>query len=438
MTSQYLRPHHELFIPFSHLWKKQNGLPHSFLIPHLISSTIRQLRLNSNNSKAYIPHRLVQPAQVESFICQSHSSIWTPLHDVGPGLKRGSVLTIASWNLNWSSPDPASRTLAALRHLEHLFGSKAQNLVVMLQEVSSLSLSNILGHGWVQQNFILSDIKPPRVPRRVTLSTSSALTKSIQKEASYFTVIMVSKNLPVMACFRVPLITNMGRDVLAMDLLILANEATNDHLNCVRLCTTHLESLWKGKEYRRGQLAVISDLFEYQVLPGRKVIAGVIGGDMNSTDMSEHGYHKESHVHLRDMWEDGQISTPKNESHQHEEDGATWGHKSSYRGSKRLDKFLYSGAAETLTFEDFPGCEQRVRRFAVGLETEIGVWELEREDAEVVRGQTVKKLRKEYVSEEHFNTLKELGFLKSYRARQIKMKAGVSDHCGIMARIKII
>jgi hypothetical protein len=55
-----------------------------------------------------------------------------------------------------------------------------------------------------------------------------------------------------------------------------------------------------------------------------------------------------------------------------------------------------------------------------------------------VEGQVVKKLDKEYVSEERFNTLKQLGFLRSSRATQTKMEARVSDHCGILARIRIV
>lgn len=395
---------------------------------------------SSNRSKAYIPHHLVQPQCIEPLIFHPHSAVWRPVTTVNHGLSRGSVLTTASWNLNWSDPDPAARMMASLAHLKEIFGAEPQNLAVMLQEVSPTSLRAMIGHPWVQRNFILSDDKPPEVPRKVTLDASSRLKQSAQRETSYFTIMMASKNLPITTCFRAPLVTNMGRDVLAMDIHThtLSQEEASNHQECVRLCTTHLESLWQGKEYRRGQLAVISDILKHPILPDSRVIGGVVGGDMNAIDKSEHAYHKESQVDLGDIWEDSQIIAQQRGNYQHEEGGDTWGDRSSrHRGPKRFDKFLYTGAIESLALENSPNSE-RVRRFGAGLKTAVGVWELEEEDVEVVGGQVVKKLHREYVSEERFNTLKQLGFLGSFRARQMKMDARVSDHCGILARIKIV
>ncbi|EEU43521.1 uncharacterized protein NECHADRAFT_82889 [Fusarium vanettenii 77-13-4] len=420
------------------LWQRPAPLPGSFLSRHLISSISHWLHSN-NSSKAYIPHHLVRPQHIEPLVFHPHSATWQPVTAVNPGLSRGSVLTTASWNLNWSDPDPAARMLASLAHLEEKLGAEPQNLAVMLQEVSPASLCAMLGHPWVQRNFVLSNDKPPEVPRRVTLDASSVLRQSAQRETSYFTVMMASKNLPVTACFRATLVTNMGRDVLAMDIHTLSQEETSNHQECIRLCTTHLESLFQGKEYRRGQLAVISDLLKHPILPGSGIIGGVVGGDMNAIDKSEHAYHKESQVDLGDIWEDSQMIAQQRGICQHEEGGGTWGDRSSrHRGPKRFDKFLYTGAIESLAFEDSPDCLERVRRFGAGLKTAVELWELEREDTEVVGGQAVKRLRNEYVSEERFNTLSELGFLRNIRARQIRMDARVSDHCAILARIRIV
>ncbi|KAM6530112.1 hypothetical protein FALCPG4_008235 [Fusarium falciforme] len=424
----------------STLWQRPAPFLSPFLSRHVIGSMSHQIHSN-NSSKAYIPHHLVQPQRVEPLVFHPRSAAWQPATAVNPGLSRGSVLTTASWNLNWSDPDPAARMLASLAHLEEILGAEPQNLAVMLQEVSPTSLRAILGHPWVQRNFILSDDKPPEVPRKVTLDASSVLRQSVQREMSYFTIMMASKNLPVTACFRAPLVTNMGRNVLAMDIHThtLSQEETNNHQECVRLCTTHLESLWQGKEYRRGQLAVISDLLKQPILPGSRVIGGVVGGDMNAIDKSEHSFHKESRVGLGDIWEDSQMIAQQRGNCQHEEGGGTWGDRSSrHRGPKRFDKFLYTGAIESLAFEDSSNCSDRVRRFGAGLKTAVEVWELEKEDMEVVEGQVVKKLHKEYISEERFNTLKQLGFLGSFRARQTKMDARVSDHCGILARIRVV
>ncbi|RSL52229.1 hypothetical protein CEP54_011030 [Fusarium duplospermum] len=422
----------------SMLWQRPAPFPSSFISRHLINSMSHQLHTN-NTSKAYIPHHLVQPQHIGPLVFYPHSAVWHPFAAVNPGLNRGSILTTASWNLNWSDPDPAARTRASLAHLEEILGTEPHNLVVMLQEVSPASLHAILGNPWVQRNFVVSDGKPPEVPRMVTLNPSSGLKQSAQKETLYFTVMMASKRLPVTACFRAPLVTNMGRDVLAMDIHTLGQEEASNHQECVRLCTTHHESLWQGKEHRRGQLAVISDLLKESIVPGSKVIAGVVGGDMNAIDKSEHTYHKESQVGLRDIWEDNQMIPQQHDTSRHEEGGGTWDHKSSqHRGPKRLDKFLYSGAIESLEFGVSPGSSERVHRFGVGLKTPVEVWELEREATESVGGQVVKKLHKEYISDERFNTLKQLGFLGSVKARQAKVHARVSDHCRILARIRIV
>ena len=44
---------------------------------------------------------------------------------------------------------------------------------------------------------------------------------------------------------------------------------------------------------------------------GRSVTAGLVGGDMDALDRSEHELHKASDIRLRDVWEDVPSGTPQ-------------------------------------------------------------------------------------------------------------------------------
>lgn len=398
--------------------------------------------MSSGNSKtaAHMAPPLAALTQNEPYIYHQESSIWRELTHTSPELKRGSVLTIASWNLEWSSPDPSARTYAALAHLKRIFDTEAENLIVMLQEITSPSLRVILEDQWVQHNFILSNITAPESSRTVTLNNQSVLKQSARKASPYFTIMMVSKALPVLGCFRVPLVTNMGRDVLSIDIRYLGGDGkASGSQECIRLCTTHLESLRRGKALRLGQLRVVSDLLKSPMMPGRRVVAGIVGGDMNAIDKSEHDYHRAEGVDLNDAWEDERLRSLREDKCQGKETESTWGCQSPKRKSSNpIDKFLYSGAIETLAVRDPPGAPARFERFGVGLRTEVEAWELEREEIEVTGGQIVRRQHKEWVSEERLNLLEKLGFLKSYKTKALKMDFRVSDHCGIAARVKII
>lgn len=88
-------------------------------------------------------------------------STWRALNNQTNTLKRGDSLKIASWNLFFTSRGPATRATAALDHLRTLFGQLPHNLVVMFQEVCQESLHAILEDRWTQDNFSVTDVKPP-------------------------------------------------------------------------------------------------------------------------------------------------------------------------------------------------------------------------------------------------------------------------------------
>ena len=400
-----------------------------------------QPHLDSLKAKVHIPTSSTSPKQAEPYIYQQASSAWEPVSHTRPPLRRGSTLTIASWKLDWSSPDPAARTLAALDHLEHVFGTEPEDLVIMLQEISTPAMRTMLESPWVRRNFLLSDMMPPETSRRITLNKMS-VSRSAKETAPYFTAIMVSKALPLLSCFRAPLVTNMGRDALTVDIHVrgLSDEKDSHQRDCIRLCTTHLESFSQETECRLRQLSVISGLLKCSTLvPGRKVIAGIVGGDMNSISKREHGFHRKGQVNLKDVWEDAQPESSQGVDSHGEDNWTTWGRQSvEPRDSRRMDKFLYWGAIETLTVEDAQDATGRIGRFGIGLRTEVEAWELEREVIAVDGAYPVKTLHKEFVSQEWFDSLGKLGFLGSYKVKRTKMDSWVSDHFGITAKIKLI
>lgn len=216
----------------------------------------------------------MQAERIKPYTYHQASATWQSLSHMSPGLQRGTILTLASWNLDCSSPDPAARTLAALAYLKSVFSSNDENLVIMLQEISLPFLDVILKHSWVQDNFIPSDIRAAKSSRVVSITKRSTLKRSAKESAPYFPVIMAQKTLPVLGCFRVPFMTNFGRDVLAFD--ILSRQNASGGQECIRLCTTHLESLSQGHMYRQGQLAIISEIFKNSIISDRKVIAGIV------------------------------------------------------------------------------------------------------------------------------------------------------------------
>ncbi|CAM1505871.1 Fc.00g115080.m01.CDS01 [Cosmosporella sp. VM-42] len=192
-----------------------------------------------------------------------------------------------------------------------------------------------------------------------------------------------------------------------------------------RLCTTHLESLWEGKDCRLAQLATISELLKATTISGYKLVAGLVGGDMNAIGKSEHDYHRADKVKLDDIWEElppppvPKLGPLQQDQHCGKEKGSTWGYQPFRRHDpKRLDKFLYTGSIGTLPVINAQDALGKNGLVGVGLRTKVEAWELEREEIVVVRGNPTRRSRKEYVSEERYSTLNNLGFLQSYKARR--------------------
>ncbi|KAK3302603.1 uncharacterized protein B0T15DRAFT_543350 [Chaetomium strumarium] len=226
-----------------------------------------------------------------------------------------------------------------MAHLRTMFGPEPRNLVVMLQELRDESLEAILEDEWAQQNFALSDTDPPYSDYAYPEFFDEEL--NLQR-SRYFTLMMVSRNLPISNCFRVPMLTEMERDALVVDIPVSEDhhgpEASSSKRS-LRLCTTHLESLYQGKDLRFRQLAQVAALLkgdDSRHGEGQKQICGgLVCGDMNSGDPSEHSIHRAPEVGLRDVWEDESAPTPpalkpfQKDLTYGKARGNTWGYQSS-------------------------------------------------------------------------------------------------------------
>jgi len=110
------------------------------------------------------------------------------------------------------------RASAALRHLRDALGNDTKSTVIMLQEVCNESLRVILNDQWVQRNIALSNADPPQSIYFDIPDISFTLKLPEWEAAHYFTMMLVSKDLSIVNCFRVPFTTKMARDALVMDI----------------------------------------------------------------------------------------------------------------------------------------------------------------------------------------------------------------------------
>ena len=315
----------------------------------------------------------------------------------------------------------------------------------MLQEVCLESLQAILENFWVQRNFILSDVRSPDLLYTDIPGESFILKCPERKAASYFTLMMVSRDLTIVDCFRAPFVTRMGRDALVVDVPILTPKEGNQAVESIRLCTTHLESRSVGTALRPGQLASISTLVKGAPITKSRPIAGLVGGDMNAIGRSEHKFHKEEGVDLKDVWED--VPVPSVQALKScEKDlrygrarGNTWGYQiNRVRSRKRRDKFLYSGSMETVALREPQDVTGKLGRLGIDLKTDVEAWEFETTVGSWVRGRYVEKLHKEYCSARSIARLRKQGRFRGDQPVRTKVNTWVSDHFGIAVGVKVL
>ena len=203
----------------------------SFSHPRLTSSVsnITDMKWSSYNcssmSAVPLPRNSSAPQILKPYLYSPWSFSWHPFRN-SPGrgsLDPGRLLRIISWNIDFMAPDRRKRALSAMTHLKNMFGDPPPPSVIMLQEVHSDSLLAILEHSWIKKNFAISNVDAPE---------------------RYFTLIMVQ----IESWFRMSLPTRMSRDALVVDIPISPVEGEPEHSKRIlRLCTTHLESLWEDE-----------------------------------------------------------------------------------------------------------------------------------------------------------------------------------------------
>ena len=318
----------------------------------------------------------------------------------------------------------------------------------MFQEVSFESLRVILESPWVRRNFILSNVRPPESVYKDIPGESFILSCVEWKAVPYFTLMMVSRDLGITDCFRVPFVTERGRDALVVDVPVHDQGERNGAAKSIRLCTTHLESLHHGIAWRPGQLALISNLLKGIPVTKSRPIAGLVGGDMNTIDPQEHEFHRAEDVDLKDVWED--VPAPPVAVMQPSQENLPYGRAMGYThgyqayGTRnaqrrgRLDKFLYTGSIKTMTPTKILDVVGRLGRIGVGLKTEVGAWEREIRKTSYVRGKFVKELQIKHYSDERVKRLQELGWVFRSPFVLKKIRIWVSDHFGIAVRVKIL
>ncbi|KAJ4859747.1 endonuclease/Exonuclease/phosphatase family domain-containing protein [Trichoderma breve] len=332
-------------------------------------------------TKTSIPQSLIDQQTSPNFlqpqIYNSQSASWAPFSNEARTLRRGDILKIASWNLFFSAPAAAARASTAIAYLRTMFGQEPHNLVVMFQELRQESLEVILEDKWTQQNFVLSDTEPPYF--------DCADNKSFDEKPNcipsrYFTLMMISRNLPISNCFRLPFVSEMERDALVVEIPVSEDHGPEASKRSLRLCTTHLESLYTGKELRFRQLVQVSALLKSDSPQGQRFYGGLVGGDMNSVDPSEHNTHRAPEVNLKDVWEDEPARTPpalkpfQKDITYGKARGNTWGYQSDRaKTRKRLDKFLYTGSIETFALSEAQDITGKLGRFGIGLKTKAGL-----------------------------------------------------------------
>lgn len=403
--------------------------------------TSRKAKPSSDLPKPIVQEKIEPQVLSPHVYCQKLSS-WVATDDGSQGLDRGSSLKVVSWNLQFDALDPAARASAAVTYLSNTFGEESDHLVIMLQEVNQQSLQAILDHAWVQRNFLLSNIEPPKTIIK-DISDESSVFEPVWVAASYFTLMLISKDLSISKCFRAPFTTAMGRDALVTDIPILGSEASSSMPESLRLCTTHLESLYSGKDYRLGQLALVSALLKGASALDSRIIGGLVGGDMNPCDRLEHDYHRATEVDLKDVWEDEPVPPPpvlkpfQKDTTYGRARGNTWGYQSKARTRNRMDKFLYTGSVETFAVDEAQDVTGRLGRLGIGLKVEVDAWKYEMSSPKIryVRGKAVETPSIEYVSEEGADILRELEVPGSLTRGTTE--AWISDHFGIVVGIRV-
>ncbi|KAI9691891.1 MAG: hypothetical protein M1822_007964 [Bathelium mastoideum] len=359
-------------------------------------------------------------------------------------LERGCALRIVSWNIGsgfWAT----ERTTAAMRYLKNNLGNETKSTVIMLQDFIHKSVQAILNDRWVQQNFTVTNVDDAQ--GMFVDEADKVLTFKMIRPAKHpLTMMLVSKDISIEKCFRVPLITEMGRHALVIDIPIKNEDLSQPAKQCLRLCTTQLESHYDEKGYRPSQLALISSILKEKSTSPYKIAAGIVGGNMNALDKTEHEFHKREDVGLRDVWLSHSLPpVPKLkpiEKKYGRAKGNTFGYQSIKRQEgMRSDKFFYTGRLEVVPLEEFDDSTRGLSRLGLGLKTEVDALKTA---GYFKQGKIATKFRDVYLpldihtSRDHYTSPdRPWPYERPPKLLRVKHECWVSEHFGIAVGIKV-
>jgi hypothetical protein len=285
------------------------------------------------------------------------------------------VLRLVSWNINSVSPNRTERATAAMDHLRKRFDKQftpsptssqpqlpLSPLVIMLQGVHKDSLTAILAHNWVQNNFVISTIVAPDPARQ-----------------GHFNLLLVSRGLKTLTSggdsegwFRIRLGNHPDDYALFVDIPIASSSRKQGSASVERKAEEGMEVLRlgtinlgppprEGQDRRPLKLAEVAARLRASLPAGTggvRIVGGVVGGDMNSLCARDVTRHQAGDVILRDVWEEpaspnyqydstssfpGLGETAKDRTYGRER-GHTYGYQSSCKcKAKRSDKFFCHG-----------------------------------------------------------------------------------------------
>lgn len=236
-------------------------------------------------------------------------------------------IALYSWNIDFTLPFPEARMKAALVHLNSMTSLARQSLstaaVIFLQECTTSDLNTIALTPWIRDHFYVTDMDARN-----------------WATASYGTTILIDRRLVVIGAFRVHYSqTIMERDAFFVDVSV------GEHINTLRLCNTHLESLAVNPPLRPAQMKVVA---HYLQAPG--VYAGVVAGDFNAIQPFDYMLHENGN-NLKDAF----LELGGKEQ---AEEGFTWGQQATTLlreqfGCSRMDKVYFCGYVKVSSFERF-------------------------------------------------------------------------------------
>lgn len=284
------------------------------------------------------------------------------------------ILTVLTWNIDFSRPLPDERMSAALSYLKTYLSPSSsipdENgggvvVVILLQEMVASDLHLIQAAPWVRDRFHITD-----------------LTSRYWASGRYGTCTLIDRRLHIQDVFRVHYErTRMDRDALFVDLALPATSEGAGNFptsttsvpdvwapaeqkpHCgmiIRIGNTHLESLRAVPPLRPHQLSTAS-----RFMHGPNIHAAILAGDLNAIEPFDRTLHTDNGL------EDAYLKLGGEED---SDRGYTWGqmaatYERERYGCCRMDKVLFAGGVEV----------KRVERVGMGVEVE------DREEREVLR-----------------------------------------------------